>query len=270
MNMISKLQQCELIIANELKRICEENNIQFFLVAGSMLGAVRHKGFIPWDDDMDFGMTRENYEKFLSVCATSLNSEFELLNWDINEDFPFSYCKLCLKGTCVKESFSSQKVNTGIFIDIFPFDNVPDSFWGMITQCLSVYLFRRMLWLKKKYGKDIKNNGVLSKFKYYVAFYFASFFNSEFLKKCLDNALKKHNNTSSAYLFMDSQYSYSRNIIKKEWLQRMGEYIFENNSFPGFVDYDQYLTHLYKNYNELPKEEDRTNHNILFVDFGIY
>ena len=75
---LPKLHRCETLIVKEVKRICEENEIKYFMIAGTLLGAVRHKGFIPWDDDMDIGMLREDYEKFIKLAKSNIRDEFFL------------------------------------------------------------------------------------------------------------------------------------------------------------------------------------------------
>ena len=70
---LQHMHSLHLILADEVKRICEKHNIRYFMIAGTLLGAVRHKGFIPWDDDMDFGMLRNDYDKFVSVCAAEID-----------------------------------------------------------------------------------------------------------------------------------------------------------------------------------------------------
>ena len=91
---LSKIHSLQIKIALEIKRICEKNGLPYFIIAGTLLGAVRHGGFIPWDDDMDFGLLREDYEKFIEACKTDLSDEFFLHTWDTDPEYPFSYAKI--------------------------------------------------------------------------------------------------------------------------------------------------------------------------------
>lgn len=91
---LKELQKVLLDILKEVKRVCDENNIDYFIIAGTALGAVRHKGFIPWDDDIDIGMTRDNYEKFIKIANTKLSEEFFLQTMETEEETPFYFAKV--------------------------------------------------------------------------------------------------------------------------------------------------------------------------------
>ena len=121
---LQHMHSLHLILADEVKRICEKHNIRYFMIAGTLLGAVRHKGFIPWDDDMDFGMLRNDYDKFVSVCAAEIDENKFYLQTDKKDKYyTFNFAKLRLCGTKVIESFSFDvQTNQGIYIDIFPID----------------------------------------------------------------------------------------------------------------------------------------------------
>lgn len=266
---IKHLQKCELLIAKEIKRVCEKNNIQFFLVAGSLLGAIRHRGFIPWDDDMDVGMVRKDYNKFVDACKKDLGEDFFLQTWDNDSGYPFSYGKVLLKHTKVREIFSEEsQAHKGIFVDVFPFDNAPVSKKEQERQAKKIFILRRALWLKKGYGKNIKNQGIEQYIKYSLSKFIFAFIPYSVLKRNLEASLKKYNFDNSEYLFMDSPYSYRKSLMERKWIDNLAEYEFEGIKLPGVADYDAYLRNLYGDYMTLPPLENREAHEILEVDFG--
>lgn len=123
-----RLQGVILIIAREIDRICRDNNIKYFMDGGTQLGAVRHNGFIPWDDDFDIGMRRSEFERFVDVCRISLDSKQFYLETVEDEGYGFSFAKIHLNNTEIVEDFSKNaKAHHGIFVDIFPYDNIPDA-----------------------------------------------------------------------------------------------------------------------------------------------
>ena len=113
---VRKLQLVELEILEEVDRICKKNNIDYFLNGGTLLGAVRHKGFIPWDDDIDVTMTRKNYNKFIEACLKDLNSKYIIDNYKTNKKCCFSFTKIKKKGTLYVESrdYNTNDEKSGI------------------------------------------------------------------------------------------------------------------------------------------------------------
>lgn len=121
------LQQCELEILKLFDKICEENGLHYFAIYGTLLGAVRHKGIIPWDDDIDIGIPREDYTKFCELMKDHCPEGYEFLNGEINPNYPFMTARLMKNGTEFRMlSMKNCKCNLGVFLDIFPFDNLPD------------------------------------------------------------------------------------------------------------------------------------------------
>lgn len=119
-NHIKDLQRIELEMLLEVDRICKKYNIRYFLVAGTLLGAIRHKGFIPWDDDIDICMPVEEYRKFCKVAKTDLKKEYFLQNSDT--DFSNRWFSKVRKNntTCIEKGYEKSKIHQGIWIDIFP------------------------------------------------------------------------------------------------------------------------------------------------------
>ena len=122
-----KLHQCHIILLEEIKRICKKFDLKYYAIAGTLLGAVRHKGPIPWDDDMDIGMMREDYEKFLAAVKTELGDRFFLQNFDTDKGYGLNFSKLLLLDTVmIERNAADSGAYKCIYVDIFPLDNAPD------------------------------------------------------------------------------------------------------------------------------------------------
>lgn len=123
---LRRLQLGELDILNEFVRICEKHNLTYYLVGGTLLGAVRHQGFIPWDDDIDVGMPREDYDRFAQIAVQELAPHYFYQSPDTDPCYFLSYAKIRKNGTEIyEERFKNAKFHKGIFIDIFPLDFCP-------------------------------------------------------------------------------------------------------------------------------------------------
>ena len=120
---IKKLKEIELEIFKHFIEICNENSLRYFVVGGTALGAVRHKGFIPWDDDIDVALPRGDYEKFLSIAQSSLPENMFLQTYITDKNYPNPFAKLRQSDTAfIEKSTSKIKMNHGVYIDIFPLD----------------------------------------------------------------------------------------------------------------------------------------------------
>lgn len=266
---LQHMHSLHLILADEVKRICEKHNIRYFMIAGTMLGAVRHKGFIPWDDDMDFGMLRNDYDKFVSVCAAEIDENKFYLQTDKKDKYyTFNFAKLRLCGTKVIESFSSDvQTNQGIYIDIFPIDNLADGKTVARLQCKKFWFYRSLLWIKCGYG----SGEVKKKTSYKIARFISRFFSIAYLKKRKLKIIAKYKNKETRYVVTsDGTYGLKKETLEKAWLKNLKNYDFEDRQYPGIADYDTYLTYFYGDYMQLPPEDKRNHHGRLEVDFGSY
>ncbi len=268
---LNKIHSLELKIALEIKRICEKNNIRYFMTAGTLLGAVRHGGFIPWDDDMDIGMMREDYEQFIKACKTDLGSEFFLQTWDTDPDYPFSFGKVRLKGTHFVEGFSEKGgMHNGIFVDVFPFDNVPDNFREQKRQGRKYFICKRLLWIKKGMGTNMKRGSLNQVVKYYAFLIFAHLFRYESIKNYFKNVQTKYNGQNTMKVVTDGSYSYNKESLERKWVENLELVKFETEEFLSYKDRVEYLKYFYGDYMKLPPEEKRNRHLLRNVDFGRY
>lgn len=267
---LKHIQQCELLIAKELKRICEKHDISYIMSGGTLLGAIRHKGFIPWDDDMDFAFLREEYDRLIEVCKTELDDRFFLQTWDTDPEYPYPFGKIILKDTYVEEYFSKNtKSIKGIYIDLFPLDLMPDHSVGQKKYIKQDFFLRRAMWIKKGYGKLMLKQNLKQKMKYILTRCIYAFYPYECLKSKYKKMLVQYNNENNSIVYdiavKDNDY-YSKVLVED-----VSYYEFEDTQFPGPRKYDEYLSKLYGDYMQLPPKEDRgKQHTFIKYDFGKY
>ena len=150
---LAKLQKVELEILKDFADLCEKYSIDYFGMGGTAIGAIRHGGFIPWDDDIDVGLTRKNYNKFLKVVKKEYADKYMIITAKSSKNFPLMNTRMALKGTKFKEdTFKKLDVENGIFLDIFCFENVSDNNLKMKWQILNAWFWGKILILK--YIKD--------------------------------------------------------------------------------------------------------------------
>ena len=160
---IVKLRQAQLMIAKEIKRICEKYDINYFLDSGSMLGAVRHNGFIPWDDDMDIGMCCDDYAKFIAVAPTELDDRFFLDNYETNKNNPLVFSKVRLKGTkYIEEIGNKDLVHNEIFVDVFPYYYISDNMIERKLEGIQMAFLAQAIMSKSGYKRNKKKAEVFT------------------------------------------------------------------------------------------------------------
>ena len=265
---IIKLRKAQLELAKEVKRLCEKHRISFFLDAGSLLGAVRHEGFIPWDDDMDIGMCKEDYEKFLNIAANELKEEFFLDNYHTNPNCPFVYSKLRLRNTIYIEDIGNENLeHNEIFIDIFPYYYISDNLIQRKIEALQMSILAQAL--MSKYGYKVwKNKGLLKRVKFLGTDFLGKILPISYLHKMLERLFNKHNNTKKMGGLCGSCYDYW--FFPEQVLRETENHLFEKELFPIPVNYNEFLKQAYGDYMVLPPLNLRRTHQIKKLDFGNY
>lgn len=264
MEQLIQLHKCLLVIADEIKRICEKHNIPYYIIGGTLLGAVRHNGFIPWDDDFDIAMKREDYERFLEICKTELGDMFYLQNDCVEEKYCFAFSKVQLVGTEIIEDFSKNvNVRHGIFVDIFPLENIPNSKIIRKFFCLKNHFIKNLIWIKCGYGTK-KNK---EKISYKILYVLGKFCSLKKLKRKRTKLITKYRNIDCKDRFISD---YPHCIFRNDYFKNTRFYEFNNKKYMGFEKYDDFLSGFYGDYMQLPPEEKRVAHTYSRIEFGKY
>ena len=266
--MLRQLQIIELEMIIEADRICKKCGIQYNIIAGTLLGAVRHEGFIPWDDDADIAMLRPEYEKFRDACKTELDtSRFYFQDHRNTKGYRWGYGKLRRKNTLFLREFQEHMpYEQGVFIDVFPMDAIPDNKFLRSIKNFECFCVRKVLW--SKVGKIADKNklkrkwfALLDKIPEELVYGYYDWL-VERSKKLNTKWVRKLTfpTPNKEYGYLHKWYAYSTDIE------------FEKISFKGIRDYKEYLTFKYVDYMNLPPENKRKVHpvsDIKLIDLDI-
>lgn len=257
-NILRQIQMIQLEMLVEVDRICKKCGIHYNIIAGTLLGAVRHGGYIPWDDDADIALLRPEYEKFRKACRTELDkSRFLFQDHRNTKGYRWGYGKIRRKNTLfLREYQEHMPYMQGIFIDVFPLDGVPDNYILRSVKNLECFCVRKILW--SRVGKIAEKNfwkrqiyRMIDKipenkvFNYY---------------HCMIRSANKTKTRMVRILMFptpNSEYGYYRN-----WYDNSADIVFEGKVFQGIRDYDSYLSFKFGEYMELPPKEKRKVHPV--------
>lgn len=256
---LHKVQLIELEMLIEVKRICEKKQIHYAITGGTLLGAVRHGGFIPWDDDADVLMLRDDYEHFRAACETELDKErFYFQDHTVTPGYRWGYGKLRRVGTeFVRHGQEHMPYEQGIFIDIFPWDNVPDGKIHRRFHDLQCTVIRKVLWSEA--GRVSEKAFLLRTIyrmlaKIPLSLVFARY----------ERLMRKYNakQTQRVRVLMFPVVNKKRIGRSRHYLEHLSEYTFEGERFTGVFDYEEYLNRRYGDWKTLPPESERKTHPI--------
>lgn len=255
---LHKVQEIQKELIAEVQRICKKHGIHFNMVGGTMLGAIRHRGYIPWDDDADIGFLRNEYEKFRIACRTDLDTKrFYLQDLRDTPGYRWGYGKLRRKGTeFIRLNQEYMPYEQGIFIDLMPFDNVPDHVVSRKLHFVKCFLLRKLFW--SEVGKNTEKNVVI-RWIYRVLSKVPENVMVSAYQKFIDSTRNRNTQLVRILTFPTPKGVYG---YKREWYTKLKNYKFDNLRLPGAQDYDGYLTVKYGDYMTLPPREKRKVHPI--------
>lgn len=273
---LEKLHHVQLEILNDFIYVCEKYGLTYFVVYGTAIGAVRHGGFIPWDDDIDVAMLREDYNKFFEVFQNELGEQYNLLTPEIDGRYACTVTHIQKKGTrFVSEASQDLKCEQCIFMDIFPLDYVAADKKAAIRQGRKANILGRLLFLAgtaypvipyKGLKKAIA--GVICKVVHYVL-KICRITPTWIYKKYIETATKYNDsNEKSDYITSFEYIGCLKDKIREKDLFPMKKVQFENLQVNIPANNHEFLTKVYGDYMTLPPENQRINHMPLVIDFG--
>lgn len=257
---LHKIQDITLGMLLEMDRICRKHNLKYSLAYGTLLGAVRHKGFIPWDDDVDVWMPRKDFINFREACGKELDSKYFYQSHETDKNYYLLFDKIRANGTVFKEEYYDKyDIHHGVYIDIFPIDNIPDSLFTDKMRIFSYEFYR--IGVQTKYLRASARKGKKKVMAYILRFFYRPF-SLEFLFCHAEKIAKK---------YADMECDKVSNIFDPD-----KSHVFKATSFKNYIelefcghsmmicsDYKEILRARYGNYIELPPEKERIPHHYL-------
>ena len=272
---LQKLQKIELEMLKDFDALCEKHQIDYFGCGGTAIGALRHQGFIPWDDDIDIGFTRENYDKFLAVADTEYPGKYKVLNAETDENYVLMTTRWVKCGTTFQEEcFKDLDCDFGIFLDLYCFENIPDDEKLMQKQAKKAWFWGKLLIMSGVAHPTLYQTGIAKTIISTIAYLGHLFFkimpiSKRFLYNKAKEAATMYRNEDTkrmAYLFDPQLYT---SIVVKENILPTCKLPYDGMMirFPGKTE--TYLSTRYgDDFMTPPPEDKRHNHPPYKLSFG--
>lgn len=274
-DLLKQLQKTLLEILKDVVYVCDKYNLYYSLSGGSALGAVRHKGFIPWDDDIDIFMRREDYDKFRLIFNKELGSKYSLRSLETTPEDGFPVVQIVKKGTIYKTSLTPSSNNCGVYIDIHVLENAPNNIFfryihGIVSLILGFILSCSRFYKNRKYLLDIyseadtKTIGLIKQ-KIKIGFIF-SFLKLDTWGKLYINWCKIYKNKESKYVVYPSAIKHYFNaVFLREEYCKTKNIQFEDMQVKVIRNVEKALENLYGDFGEIPDEENREKHFVFEI-----
>lgn len=260
------LQLFELDMLRDVKRVCEENKLQYFLSSGTLLGAVRHKGFIPWDDDIDISMTYRDFQRFLELGQKALGEKYFLQTSDTDESFQFGFARVRRNNSTMIRDWECEGGHHGVWIDIFPLISVGGKMDVKLKKtlipitnvlCMSAEAFAKNRdWMKKTSGRG--KTALATALRRLLGKNRKRF--AKWIRRRLFSQTGKDN-------LAEVWGSITAVVPAEQYQKQPVSLLFEGLACAAPEDYDAVLRNNYGDYMQLPPEEKRcSNHGNMYID----
>ena len=256
---IDEIKEVELGVMDYIHNICREKGINYSLAYGSLLGAVRHRGFIPWDDDLDIALKRDQYDQLYQAILEDNNSIYKVVSWENDSRYPYPFYRVYDSRTVYENNYIQNDIELGICVDVFPFDDYKD----VNKEITKLDMYRRLS-VYTLYGIRNKEAGIKNIVRYLMLVAFRLTRVKTWNKKLNDCSKAPVNSEYIDYLMESKKYSTK---LDAKALDEVVECRFEDRVYNIPKDYDHILTTIYgSDYMEIPPLEKRIQHD----DFVAY
>lgn len=254
---LEQIKKKGLYILKEFDKVCRENNLRYSLIYGTLLGAVRHGGFIPWDDDVDVCMLREDYEKLRRIAPKALPKNLFYQCHETDKEYFQLFDKIRMNDTVFKEKYYTKyHMHHGIYIDIFPCDNIPKNAFKRKMQLISYQFYR--IGLMTRYLDSDQRAGV-KKYASRILGKLYSIFPMDYLYAKAEEKATIYDKEKTDEVFIFADNIACNSTIDCQSMLSLKKINFEGASFSCIENYKQYLQNQYGNYMQLPPENERVS-----------
>ena len=270
---LKKIQSIELSIFKDFKEVCDKNSIVYFGLAGTGIGALRHGGFIPWDDDIDVGLLRKDYDKIIEIFKRDFSDKYTIVNGDEFSNYPLMTTRIVLNGSkFIEEPLKNIDCPLGIFLDVYAFDCAAADEKKRKKQALGAWIFSKLLILKHIPFPVLPYTGIKKKIAHCITACAWAFLNVFCIShKWLYNKCKsiscRYNDTDTGFYGYFCDTAMFSNFFEKEDLFPVREENFEDTVMCFPKNLEKSLTTMFGDYMQLPPPEKRKNHYPHILEF---
>lgn len=257
-----EIQEVSLDILYKVAELCEKLNLRYYLIYGTLIGAIRHHGFIPWDDDVDIMMPRPDYDKLLDYLASNKLPDLTVFNDQTQKDYPYMITRISNDRYLI-ESDNEESVGMGVFIDVYPYDGLGNTkkealHYGLVGDRLSSFCYQAT----RKHFSLANTTSFIRKILKLPLFIVSKIIGKDFFQNKINALRGKYEYEESEYIGCFVWLSGGvKDIFRREWFDEYEMCDFEGNSFRIPKRYDEVLRHTYGDYMQLPPQNERVGHH---------